>query len=358
MSTGLRVFRCLRTSSPLEGYHLHLNAAITPTGKSMGHRLHTLRSNLFDFQWNIKALVKAKKLPEEASRIGWLWVLDWLAQVTHDLSEEKKPKMIRNWNRIVVGQRGERDGPITRRGFIAESMMHLKGDEALLASKEKVKALMADANREALMAGDTIELERATGFKVTPTQCEALIHRVQETAQAKPVLEAVGLTKAQQALRTRPIPENVPEVLPQVESVRVREGEATQTAAVEGQGLPPLADLGPDVPVDQVVAPVGPDDDGPAEDGPAEASQVLTSKKKKVINQKKKRQEEKEKREREGTQEAFLAEQAAKKQRSRERLMDADPQAVATQRQRHNRHAYLAGLKRKADAGGGPGPSH
>ena len=87
--------------------------------------------------------------------------------------------------------------------------------------------------------------------------------------------------------------------------MRVREVEATQTAAVEGQGLPPLADLGPHVPVDQVVAPVGSAEDGPAEDGPAEASQVLTSKKKKVINQKKKRQEEKEKRERRGTQEAL-----------------------------------------------------
>lgn len=56
LKTGFKVFRCLRTSSPLEGYHLHFRQAQHPGAKCAGPRLEMPRSNLFDFAWSDRDL--------------------------------------------------------------------------------------------------------------------------------------------------------------------------------------------------------------------------------------------------------------------------------------------------------------
>ena len=64
LATGLQIFHCLRTSSPQEGYHQHLNNAVVACGKHAGLRYTDAVTNEFDWRWVIKALRKAGVLPK------------------------------------------------------------------------------------------------------------------------------------------------------------------------------------------------------------------------------------------------------------------------------------------------------
>ena len=77
--TGFEWFRCFRTTSPLEGYHLHLRAAQAATAKGAGPRYEISRSNLFDFAWNLNAAMKAGKMKKIYHYQPWL--IDMLARM-------------------------------------------------------------------------------------------------------------------------------------------------------------------------------------------------------------------------------------------------------------------------------------
>ena len=55
--------RCLRTSSPLEGYHHHLNRAQDSMAKCAGPELQNASMRLFQFFWTLKAAIKANIIP-------------------------------------------------------------------------------------------------------------------------------------------------------------------------------------------------------------------------------------------------------------------------------------------------------
>ena len=55
--------RCLRTSSPLEGYHHHLNRAQDSMAKCAGPELQNASMRLFQFFWTLKAAITANIIP-------------------------------------------------------------------------------------------------------------------------------------------------------------------------------------------------------------------------------------------------------------------------------------------------------
>ena len=63
LATGFVVYRCLRTSSPLEGYHLHLRETRKASSLKAGPRWHDVVMNEFDFRWIIRALKQRGALP-------------------------------------------------------------------------------------------------------------------------------------------------------------------------------------------------------------------------------------------------------------------------------------------------------
>jgi hypothetical protein len=54
---------CLRSSSALEGVHLHYNLAIAPGATKAGHQMIEVASNDFDWQWSVKQMRKFKIVP-------------------------------------------------------------------------------------------------------------------------------------------------------------------------------------------------------------------------------------------------------------------------------------------------------
>ncbi|KAG5186586.1 hypothetical protein JKP88DRAFT_309481, partial [Tribonema minus] len=63
LQTGLVVYRSLRSTSPLEGYHLHLRQALVAGAVASGPRWLESVTNTFDFRWCVKALLRAGALP-------------------------------------------------------------------------------------------------------------------------------------------------------------------------------------------------------------------------------------------------------------------------------------------------------
>jgi hypothetical protein len=64
MTTGLPLYRCVRSTSALEGYHLHLRQTVSAGGKNASPRWHDAVTNYFDFRWCVKALRKAGLMPQ------------------------------------------------------------------------------------------------------------------------------------------------------------------------------------------------------------------------------------------------------------------------------------------------------
>ena len=97
-TTGFRVHRCLRSTSALEGYHLHLRASRDPRARHAGPRVQNAESIWFDWRWNIRATVAARKM----SRIDHehLWVRDMLVDVLRGTLLHGKVAEVKNWRRV------------------------------------------------------------------------------------------------------------------------------------------------------------------------------------------------------------------------------------------------------------------
>jgi hypothetical protein len=100
-TTGLILFRCLRTSSPLEGLFFHLRLSQSALAKGGGLELENARGNLFDLVWTIKAAIKAGKMKD----VGHynLWMVDSL----HDMctsytggNESSWPDFLKGWSKV------------------------------------------------------------------------------------------------------------------------------------------------------------------------------------------------------------------------------------------------------------------
>ena len=63
LKTGLVVYRCIRGTSALEGYHLHLRASRDPRARTASPRLQHAESMWFDWRWNVLATIEAGLMP-------------------------------------------------------------------------------------------------------------------------------------------------------------------------------------------------------------------------------------------------------------------------------------------------------
>ena len=68
----LQRWRCCRTTSPLEGWHLHLRRLTDPTTKGKSGHLCLVRIGLRVFRWNVDAAVRLGFLPDLGHHQLWL----------------------------------------------------------------------------------------------------------------------------------------------------------------------------------------------------------------------------------------------------------------------------------------------
>ena len=94
----LQRWRCCRTTSPLEGWHLHLRRLTDPTTKGKSGHLCLVRIGLRVFRWNVDAAVRLGFLPDLGHH--QLWLLDDLLRAVRKmgLPVSSYPSSIRSFH--------------------------------------------------------------------------------------------------------------------------------------------------------------------------------------------------------------------------------------------------------------------
>ena len=192
---GLVKYRCMRTSSALEGYHQHFVAAQDCRAKSVGPRFANASSRQFNFAWNVRgkswfrsisrtsrptrpfyansrphphhlatspAAIKAKQMPEIDHYM--LHLRDMLVDVCRDTPHANTHEMIKGWRRVdtlrsVTVPRGCEEGllrasevfVINQQKEKARSRPHSKKSAAAWASQSWGHAAPVDLRNRADM---------------------------------------------------------------------------------------------------------------------------------------------------------------------------------------------------------------
>jgi len=68
---GLQIYRCLRTSSPLEGYHLHLRQTLVAQSRGAGIHWKESVVNGFDWKWTVNRLKDAGLLSQRVQHYNF-----------------------------------------------------------------------------------------------------------------------------------------------------------------------------------------------------------------------------------------------------------------------------------------------
>ena len=105
-------FRSLRSTSMLEGYHLHLRLVIHCLARHASLRYKAALVDWFDYRWNVKSLIRAKILPHCGH--FFLWLRDQLCDIVEGTPLEKMDiACLRGWKRLDTSR-----VPIVPRGVI------------------------------------------------------------------------------------------------------------------------------------------------------------------------------------------------------------------------------------------------
>ena len=199
--TGFAFFRSRRSTSALEGYHLHLRAAQHPCGKGAGPMLEVARSNLFDFAWNVKAAVAANRMVDHGHFA--LWLIDALADVCRGWLDEghaQRPAALRSWHRTDTTI-----APITVRGIDWAQLLRLKEQGAQAVELSPLQTT-AELNRvlahpQLVARGDAAGIARETGIVTSVKRLQKLAARIASVARARALLEAHGVQNLQNRVR-------------------------------------------------------------------------------------------------------------------------------------------------------------
>ena len=199
--TGHVYHRNRRSSSQLEGYHLHLRAAQHPCAKSSGLRLEMARTNYFDFVWNVKAAVAANVMVDHGH--FHLWLVDALADVCRGWRDEghtARPAALRSWQRTDTMVE-----PIMFRGIDSAQLRQLKeqGAQALelapLRSEEELRRVLA--HPQLVARADAAGIARVTGVLTSEKRLRELAERLKQTETVRMLLRAHGVQNLQNRVR-------------------------------------------------------------------------------------------------------------------------------------------------------------
>lgn len=227
LASGFVIYRCYRSSSQLEGYHLHLREILCAGQISCSPRLLHVLSTLFDFRWNTKSAVKAKLLQDSGHFA--LYLVDELYDIADRLAGTTRPSdpvfslpELRTWRRTRADIPRIRGGitsslaPADNRAqhlhprapaatWVAQTTGH-RPPSALRSEREVALVL---ENPTSAVAGDAEALRRSSGILTTPTILSETARAIAAREAAMQGLDARGFGAAMARLRTS-IPEQGP----------------------------------------------------------------------------------------------------------------------------------------------------
>lgn len=233
-STGLVISRCLRTSSGLEGYHQHLENAVSKCAKAAGLRFTAAMTNEFDWRWVVRAVRKAGLIP--------LWVRHFnLSLIEYLLDTAIKLLGADEGAHIVSGWRRTRlmESPLVRHGMhygLAAQRRNGQGSSAAplrgeggwvaeqLGESQPVRYRTTAADVDALLGapadatGEQLsELAHDRGLQLTPAAAEKFVETSLADERARVALEEAGYRELQAQLRVHVPPPQVRDAaLPQL----------------------------------------------------------------------------------------------------------------------------------------------
>ena len=193
-STGFRIARCLRQSSDLEAYFQHLSRSVSVHARGAGADYHTMRGDWFDWVWNFKALVRAKKIPDPGT--SWLWLVDMASQAFSDLPAASAHAFFRAWQSTNTGVE-----PTLNRGIYPEAVA------TVLRNGSTVSELISPADQrrvlqfpELVASGDVLGIERVTGLVVRRARLQELQVTIEEEARVATALHGRNAAELRQRL--------------------------------------------------------------------------------------------------------------------------------------------------------------
>ena len=197
-----------------------------------------VRSNLFDFAWNIRAAVDGNQMTDHGHFCPWLVdALDQVCKGWLDEGNDARPVALRGHRRTDTTV-----APITVRGIDWEQLQRLK---SLGARAMEPSVLRTEAEVQKVLAypllvvrGDAAGIARATGIVTTTKRLQQLARRIAVETRARQLLSLHG----ERALQAR---------------VRVTDGGRAPRQVADPPSLrpaPPDAPNGP-LPFDQVRLP-------------------------------------------------------------------------------------------------------
>jgi hypothetical protein len=209
----LDVYRCLRTTSALEAHFAHFHKSVKTGAKGMGKETLHIRTNLYDWGWNVDAAQTASVIP----RVGhsWLWLVDKLADVCSDLDASTLPATLKHWKRVDTSKK-----PCTFRGVdweldtLRNESKRQGVDVSPLHSRKDISAVLQYP--DLVLKRDWVTLEEKTGIQTNTKALESLIDRSLKMGLSFPHAEAHGLQQLRASLRTLAISAPTSAVVQQV----------------------------------------------------------------------------------------------------------------------------------------------
>ena len=234
LSSGLVLSRCLRTSSGLEGYHQHLENAVSKCAKAAGLRFTEAMTNEFDWRWTVRAVREAGLIP------GWVRHYNLsMIEYLHDtavklLGAVDGPQVVPGWRRTKLmaaplvkhgmhygleAQKRQGQGQPTEplrgeAGWVAERMGEPRPLRHRKTAADVDALLCASADATPVQLSD-MAFQR--GLHLAPAAAERFREEADSDERARLALTEAGYRELQQTLRTRVQPPQVTEaVAPQL----------------------------------------------------------------------------------------------------------------------------------------------
>ena len=205
-TTGFQEHRCARSTSGLEGMHLHYRASQHPCAKGSGLFGMNVRAILFIWAWNVYAAVRAGLIPDLGHTD--VWRADQIINALHGLPNECLPPYLRSMKRTQTNQ-----DPLTtigvqfdELGIVGKQLLRLPSNLLRPGTAEKL-AVSEDAI-QAVCDKDLAALARVFEVYTSVKHCEQALQHAQETVRTDQALQgslrAVEMRVRRTCERTEP----------------------------------------------------------------------------------------------------------------------------------------------------------